>query len=483
MKVWKNPHRRGVLTGLTILGLAAAGVAAQADAPSPFVGSFLGTLQVESVALRLKLVIAADLTAILYSVDQGNAAIPASTVTIVGQKIDLAFAAVGATFTGTRNGDHITGTFTQGGRPLPLDFARGDAFAADPLDGPLTQGNLAALRAKAGTPAFGAAWNRKGQPTKILVDGVRSSDSAVAVTAGDQWHLGSLTKAMTATLVARCIEGGLLSWTMTIGEVLGAKVPDMNPAYKTVGILHLLSHRGGLQPNIDLADMRRFSRDALADPRPERLSYAALALRQAPIGPAGAQMAYSNNGYIVVGAMLEVLTGQSWESLITERVFQPLQLTSAGFGAPGSPGKRDEPLGHSIAADGRRVPAFLGTDSLGMGAVTDNPVALGPAGRVHMSLGDLITWLEVHRDQPADFLTPENWQILHTPPFGGNYALGWVALPDGSLWHNGSNTLWYADVLIDFADGLVVATTANDASGLAGGPGKTLLSAKRAALA
>jgi len=118
-----------------------------------------------------------------------------------------------------------------------------------------------------------------------------------------------------------------------------------------------------------------------------------------------------------------------------------------------------------------------------MGAFTDNPVALGPAGRVHMSLGDLITWLEVHRDQPADFLTPENWQILHTPPFGGNYALGWVVMPDGSLWHNGSNTLWYADVLIDFADGLVAATTANDASSLAGGPGRALLAAKRAALA
>jgi len=325
MNVWKIPHRRWLLKGLTAVGLAAGALAARADAPSPFIGGFLGTLQVGSVALRLKLVIADDLTAILYSVDQGNATIPASAVTIVGQKIDLAFA--------------ITGTFTQGGRPLPLDFARGDAFAADPLDGPLTQGNLAALRAKAGTPALGAAWNRKGQPTTILVDGVRSSDSAVAVTAGDQWHLGSLTKAMTATLVARCIEAGLLSWTMTIGEVLGPKVPDMNPAYKTVGILHLLSHRGGLQPNIDLADMRRFSRDALADPRSERLSYAALALRQAPIGPAGAQMAYSNNGYIVVGAMLEVLTGQSWENLITERVFKPLQLTSAGFGAPRCIGK------------------------------------------------------------------------------------------------------------------------------------------------
>ncbi len=35
---------------------------------------------------------------------------------------------------------------------------------------------------------------------------------------------------------------------------------------------------------------------------------------------------------------------------------------------------------------------------------------------------------------------------MHTPPYGGYYAMGWARLADGSMWHNGTNTLWYAVV-------------------------------------
>ena len=46
--------------------------------------------------------------------------------------------------------------------------------------------------------------------------------------------------------------------------------------------------------------------------------------------------AYSNGGFVVAGAMLEELTGETWESLLTRRVLTPLGMTSTGFGAPGS---------------------------------------------------------------------------------------------------------------------------------------------------
>ena len=42
-----------------------------------------------------------------------------------------------------------------------------------------------------------------------------------------------------------------------------------------------------------------------------------------------------------------------------------------------------------------------------------------------MSLQDFLRYLGAHRDQPA-FLQPETWSLLHTPPFGGNYAMGWI---------------------------------------------------------
>jgi len=92
--------------------------------------------------------------------------------------------------------------------------------------------------------------------------------------------------------------------------------------------------------------------------------------------------------------------------------------------------------------------------------LTDIAAAMGPAGTVHMSLRDILRYLTAHRDRNA-FLKPQTWTMLHTPPFGGNCAMGWVIRPDGALWHNGSNTLWYAEVLVDAAKGFVAAGVCN----------------------
>jgi hypothetical protein len=78
-----------------------------------------------------------------------------------------------------------------------------------------------------------------------------------------------------------------------------------------------------------------------------------------------------------------------------------------------------------------------------------------------MSLQDLLVFLGIHRDR-TDYLKPETWAILHTPPFGGDYAMGWAVLRSGMLSHSGSNTLWYADVTVDPASGVVAAAATND---------------------
>ncbi|WKL57988.1 serine hydrolase domain-containing protein [Asticcacaulis sp. ZE23SCel15] len=260
---------------------------------------------------------------------------------------------------------------------------------------------------------------------------------------------------MTATLVARLVEAGKLSWDTRVGSVFQKNI---DPAYADATFRHLLSHRAGLQPNIDMFHFLGYSRDPLPDAREERRRYALTALKQKPAGALAKKMVYSNNGYIVAGAMLEAITGQSWETLIKAYVFDPLGLSSAGFGAPGRAGMIDQPLGHTVIGTNRRAM------SVGPNIANDNPVALGPAGRVHMSLADMLTYLSAHRDQPEAFLKGASWQTLHTPPFGGDYAMGWVVRKDGSLWHNGSNTVWYGEVMVDPKAGVVCASVGNDAA-------------------
>jgi len=143
--------------------------------------------------------------------------------------------------------------------------------------------------------------------------------------------------------------------------------------------------------------------------------------------------------------MLEKITGTNFESLMTEKLFQPLHMDTAGFGPPGPPGKVDQPWGH--------VKRLLMT----LPVQADNPPAIASAGRVHCSLDDLARFAMFHlqRNATNGLLKPETLARLHAPPVAAsfaspmdNYACGWVNLQRGwgggtVWWHNGSNTMWY----------------------------------------
>ena len=454
----RRSHILGLAAMSAFMGVSKGNAAEIKD----YFDTWSGTLAVGAIKLRLELDILSETAASLYSIDQGGGEIKASSVKLTADSIMIEFAVIGASYTGSLSApDRFTGTFTQGGQPMPLEFQRGELFVSTAPSTakiePLTPEVLKHAREEANIPGIGAAYARNGGAASILVDGLRSSDAAVVITPSDQWHWGSNTKSMTSTLVARLIEAGGITWDTTVGEVLGSLTPDMNEAYKAVTFRHLLSHHAGLPRDID--EVLSFSRERTGDPRPDRLKYATLALKQTPDGPMGTKMLYSNSGYIIAGAMLETVYKRSWEDLITAYVFKPLKLNSAGFGAPGDPGKLDQPLGHqaSPADPAKRIPAELGA-----GHISDLPVAMGPAGLVHMNLTDIITYLNAHLLCPADFLKAENWKILHTPPYGGNYAMGWLVSSEGVLWHNGSNTLWYAEMAVDPVKKITAAVAAND---------------------
>lgn len=310
------------------------------------------------------------------------------------------------------------------------------------------QALLDAAREEAGAPALGCAVLLPGDEVQIAVNGARLAGEASPVTAEDPWHWGSVTKSITATLAARLVESEVVDWDDTVGKWLGDTVKGMNPAYESATIRQLLAHRSGQPANIPMARFREFGQSP-EDPIADRLAWVEIALSQEPLGAPGESFAYSNNGYIIVGAMLEAATGTSWEALVRREVFIPLKLSGAGFGAPAG----EAPRGHTRGADGTDAP--VPPDS-------DNPGALGPAGRVHMPLGDMILYLSAHAREEPEYLGSESWTVLHTPAPGGRYALGWVRNAEETCWHNGSNTMWYAEVAFSLDTGTVAAVVAND---------------------
>jgi CubicO group peptidase (beta-lactamase class C family) len=308
---------------------------------------------------------------------------------------------------------------------------------------------LVAIRQKHDIPAICAALVTSKGIAVLGVAGVRKRGTDVAASADDLWHLGSDTKAVTATLVARLVEQQRLKWDTTVAEVFPELADTFHPDIRSVTLLHLLSHRSGLRPNLDFFARLFLSKDVPGD----RLRAVRKELTKPPQHKPGSHYEYSNLGYIIVGAIVERVTGKTWEEAIREEVFAPLEMTSAGFGGTGTRGQIDQPWPH--LADGQPLSEN--------GPAMDNPPVLGPAGRVHCSIQD---WAKFIQDQlrgargETALLKPASYQKLHTPQFGGEYALGWMVVKRDwagglALNHAGDNTMNFANVWIapqhDFA--------------------------------
>lgn len=308
---------------------------------------------------------------------------------------------------------------------------------------------LASARNHFELPALGAVLVKDGQILELATTGRRVATSTTRVMDSDAWHIGSLTKAMTATLAGILVEEGVLGWDTTPADVWPNEATALDPQLRQASMAEFLAHQSGLGNDIfDVPSIDLIVDAAAGSVIDKRALWAKELLQQAPVGPKGAFF-YSNAGYIVAGAMIEAVTGADWESLMVSRLFAPLGMSRSGFGAPGSAGlPPDAPWGHSRdAGDSELEPISPGPGS-------DNIVALGPAGTVHTPLGDYARYMHLHlRAAGANLLSESTLDFLQAPYRGLGYGMGWGVFRDArwagfGLSHDGSNTLWRARVLL-----------------------------------
>jgi len=325
-------------------------------------------------------------------------------------------------------------------------------------DDPQAAALLEGVREKHGLPGMVGAILKGSSVVSVAATGVRKVGEPGAFRATDQIHLGSCTKAITATLLGTLFEEGALSPSSTIGRVFPEYAGRLHPDFRDATLSHLLTHRAGLPHDADWWNLPGMN--------PTEKRYAALVdlCSVAPKTLPGKTYAYSNAGYTLAGLMAEQVTGASWENLVRARVFEPLYMYSAGFGPPGLDGssRENQPYGHQLSF-GKPKPIRH-----------DNPEVMGPAGTVHCSIVDWAKFAIAHlrgERQGAKLLLPATYRDLHTPPPRSEYAGGWIVLNrpwagGRALNHAGSNTMWYAVVWLaperDF--GVLVATN------MGGGP-------------
>ena len=329
---------------------------------------------------------------------------------------------------------------------------------------------MQALIKKHKLPGIVAGYQNIGGPLVVGVAGVRKTKTDEKMTVEDQLHLGSCTKAITATMIARLVDQKKLSWDMTIAEGLPSLHKKFDDAFHNVTLKQLLMHRGGVPKNAK--DWWAHSKRPTVSDSRRKILIANLA--KAPKNKPGTYR-YSNLGYTVVALMAAKATGKSWEKLIRKEIFKPLDLKTAGFGPPGTKGKSDQPWGH------------ISLGKMVVAQQIDNPPAFGPAGRIHMSMADWAKFCLEHARTPQEedkdkgeqdkdsnqshqFISDESLKILHqtldgATGEGAEYALGWNVLEQswgGRVFaHSGSNTTWFATVWVSPRNGTVYMAATN----------------------
>lgn len=322
---------------------------------------------------------------------------------------------------------------------------------------------LEPIRKKYDVPAMAAAVIFNGHTVAWGATGLRKMDSDVKVTRDDQFHIGSCTKAMTATLVGILVEHGKLRWDMTLAEALPDMADDMHTDYRNVTLKHLLAHRAGMVKRYPKGTTFRSLHDLPGSPTQQRFAYARMVLREPPLAKPGTKYIYSNAAYAIAGLICERAMNSPWETLMREMLFEPLGMKTAGFGAMGSPGKIDQPWQHRVV-DGKICP-------IEPGPLSDDPPATSPAGAVHCSIKDWASFITTHLRGTSEgerFLKSKTLQVLHTPVFGGDYALGWQVTErkwaqGKALTHQGSNKQNYAVVWIALKRNFAVLVATNQA--------------------
>ena len=338
--------------------------------------------------------------------------------------------------------------------PAPISTRSGDADLA---------GILESVRVKERLPALAAAIIIDGKIYATAAVGTRKAKTNNWVTVDDKFLIASCSKAFTATLSAVLIEKGYLDWNTTLKEAY----PDisMRSEYDNITLIQLLSHRAGLPEWIYHLSSKNLSDQFIRNwwtnrdtPVTMRSEYLKETVKENLADQPGESVFYSNSGYLMAGAMLEKITGKAYEQLMTEEIFKPLALNTAGFGPPVKLDPQNQPFGHSGYFRSLHPADF--------------PEYTAPTGLIHISIKDWAKFILLHLEigtKSKVNLDSKTLSTLHSPPDSAtwrtgseekgygipslNYALGWYTFDidekEGLIWHPGGNRGFIAQVIVD----------------------------------
>lgn len=216
-----------------------------------------------------------------------------------------------------------------------------------------------------------------------------------------KFRIGSITKQFTATLILQLVEEGKLK--------LDGKITDYLTDYRKdtgdrVTIHHLLNHTSGIpsytsRPDFRTAIMRN----------PYKITDFVKQLTSGDLEfEPGSKFSYNNSGYVLLGAIIEKVTGKSYETVLTERILKPLGMTNSGYDST-SPLLPKRASGYE-----KRPSGYVNAPYLDMSL----PYA---AGSIYSTVEDLYKWDQALHE--GKILSAESRKLMFTPGLS-NYGYG-----------------------------------------------------------
>lgn len=218
-----------------------------------------------------------------------------------------------------------------------------------------------------------------------------------------KYRLGSITKQFTAMAILILQTRGELN----VQEFICRHISECPDAWQEITIHHLLTHTAGIPNLTDFPDYKTFK----ATPTTPEQTIARFKDRPLDFQP-GKRWSYSNSGYVLLGYVIEQVSGQSYEMFVQQNIFDPLQMTNTGYD-------------HNDDS--------LATGYTGMDSHWEKPDYIDmtlpyAAGGLYSTVEDLYRWDQALSTQ--QLVPRESLDLMFTPhakiaAFGLGYGYGW----------------------------------------------------------
>ncbi len=217
-----------------------------------------------------------------------------------------------------------------------------------------------------------------------------------------KFRLGSITKQFTAMLIMQLVEDGKISLDATISDYLTNYRKDTG---SKITIHNLLTHTSGIPNYTDDPDLMT---RAIRNPMTVDELVTKFCSGDLEFEP-GSKYSYSNSGYVILGAIIEEVTGKKYEDVLKENILIPVGMSNSGYDHT-SPIIENRASGYDKSLDGYTNARYM-----------DMSIPFS-AGSLYSTVDDLFKWDQaLYTDK---LLSDPNKEKMFTP-FLGEYGYGW----------------------------------------------------------